>query len=85
MCVRGRVKAFFQCVPGFWVISFPVVWGEKRGSTNTYIYISVLVGFPVVFSTLVVVVLGDLAEGKSTSFCKKTNVFFVKYLVVVVL
>ena len=63
MCV-AVCKSVFQCVPGFWVISFPVVWGEKRGSTNTYIYILVLAGFPVVFSTLVVVVLGDLAEGK---------------------
>ena len=71
VCVRGRVKAFFQCVPGFWVISFPVVWGEKRGSTNTYIYISVLVGFPVVFSTLVGVVLGDLAEEKVLVFVKQ--------------
>ena len=53
--------------------------GGKGGSTNhIYIYISVLVGFPVVFSTLVVVVFGDLAEGKSTSFCNTTLTYFCK-------
>ena len=56
MCVRGRVKVFSRVYP----VSGDLVssgLGGERGGPLPYIYISVLVGFPVVFSTLVGVVL----------------------------
>ena len=63
-CVcRGSVKVFSRVYP----VSGDLVssgLGGERGGPQPYIYISVLVGFPVVFSTLVGVVFGDLAEEK---------------------
>ena len=81
MC-RGSVKVFSRVYQVLGVlISYGL--GGKRGGPQPYIYISVLVGFPVVFSTLVGVVLVTWLR-KKYSFWQQNCKYFCKVIVVVV-